>query len=71
MHQRVGRGYQRVPIRRLDIDADLPCRIDGGIPERDDLLFQADLQPLERHLGRGRKLQFEIVEPAAEQGAVL
>ena len=70
-HQRVGRCDQRVPVRRLDIGADLPRRIDRGIPERDDFLLQPDLQPLERHLGSARKLEFEIVEPATEEGAVL
>ena len=70
-HQRVGRCDQLVPVRRLDIGADLPRRIDGGISERDDFLLQPDLQPLERHLGSARKLEFEIVEPATEKGAVL
>src|SRR3954467_7682475 len=36
--ERVGLGYQRVPVRRLDIGADKLRRIDVGIPERDDFL---------------------------------
>src|SRR6516162_11079507 len=36
-HERVGRRDQRVPIGRLDIDADLPSRIGAGVAERDDL----------------------------------
>src|SRR5437763_2165814 len=51
--------------------ADLPRRMGGGGSERDDLLFQPDLQSLERHLGSARELEFEIVEPAADEGAVL
>ena len=46
-------------------------RIDRGVPERDDFLLQPDLQPLERYRGSARKFEFEIVEPAAEKGAVL
>ena len=56
---------------RLDIGADLPRRIDGRIAERDDFLLQPDLQPRERHSGGVREFEFEIVEPAAEQGARL
>ena len=69
--KRVGRRDQRVPVGGIDIGADLPRRIDRGIAERDDFLLQPDLQPLERHLGSAREFEFEIVEPAAEQGAVL
>src|SRR6476620_10392154 len=42
-HERIGLGDQRVPLGRLDIDADLPRWIDIGIAERDDLLLQPDL----------------------------
>ena len=69
-HQRVRCSDQRIPVGRIDIDADLARRIGAGIAERDDFLFQPDFQPLERHRdGRG-EFQFEIVEPAVEQGAM-
>ena len=71
MHQRVGRGDQLIPVGGLDIGADLPRRIGSRVAERDDFLLQPDLQPLKRHLGGTRKFQFEIVEPAAEQFALL
>src|SRR6476659_528420 len=70
-HQRIGRRYQFVPVCRFDIGADPLRRIDGGIPERDDFFLEADFQPLERHLSGARKREFEIVEPATEQGAML
>src|SRR5690349_10590690 len=69
-HQHIVGIDQRVPVGRIDIGADLPVRIGGGIAERDDLLLQPDLEPAERHLCRGGVLQFEIVEPAAEQRTV-
>src|SRR6478736_1785338 len=69
-HQRVGHVDQSVPIRRLDINADLPGRINIGVAECDDLLFQPDLQALKRHRGGLREFQFETIEPAAEQDAV-
>ena len=38
-----------------------------SVAEGYDLLFQTDLQPLERHVGGGRKFEFEIVQSAGEQ----
>src|ERR1700722_2155274 len=45
----VRRRDQVVPVGGVDIGADLPGRIDPCIAERDDLLFQPDLQALKRH----------------------
>src|SRR6516165_11822867 len=68
--QRVGRGNQRIPIARRDIDADLPRRISPSVAKRDDLLFQTHFQPPERDCLRGRELQFEVVQPAPEEVAM-
>ena len=69
-HERVGRRDQRVPIGRLDIDADLPSRIGAGVAERDDLLFQPHLQPAERHRRRLREFKLEVAQSAAENRTV-
>src|SRR6185312_1584247 len=68
--ERIGRGDQRVPVARLDMDADLPRRIDGRIAERNDLLLQAHLEPAKGHRCRPRILQLEMVEPATEERAM-
>ena len=67
--KRIGSCDQLVPVDGIDMDADLPGRVGLGCAEGDDLLFQADFQPLERHNEGIRALQLEVVEPAAEQGA--
>ncbi len=68
--ERVGRRDQIVPVSGVDIDADLPGRVGLSRAEGDDLLLQADFQPLKRHRASLRQLQLKIIEPAAEQGAV-
>ena len=68
--QRVGRRDQLVPVLGLDIGADLPRRIGGRVPERDDLLLQPDLEPAERHRRGGGEFELQPVEPAAKEIAV-
>src|SRR5256886_10453492 len=68
--ERIRRRDQIVPVGGLDIDADLPCRIGAAISERDDFLLQPDFQPSKRHCRGMREFQLEVIEPAAEQGAV-
>src|ERR1700674_2648225 len=59
--ERIRRRDQIVPGGGLDMDADLPCRIDSGFAERDDFLLQPDFQALKRHRRGLREFKLEIV----------
>lgn len=63
----VGPVDQRVPVGGIDISADRARRIDLRIAQRDDFALQPHLHARERHVGRAREFQFEIVEASAKR----
>src|SRR3954452_4677449 len=59
-------GDQIVPLRGLDMAADLPGRIGFGIPKRSDFFLEPDFEALKWHRRRMREFELEIIEPAGE-----